>query len=64
MDEYCQKLKDIAEQLTNVDNPFLQLVHGLLTEYNMVASFINKSSPTWDTTRSMLQLEQHHQSAR
>ncbi|KAI3691923.1 hypothetical protein L6452_31726 [Arctium lappa] len=70
MDEYCQKLKDIADQLTDVDNPIseqrlvLQLVRGLPPEYDTVASFINQSSPTWDTERSMLQLEQHRQSAR
>ncbi|KAJ9536153.1 hypothetical protein OSB04_un000671 [Centaurea solstitialis] len=70
MDEYCQKLKDIAEQLTDVDNPvsekrlILQLVRGLPAEYDTVASFINQSSPSWDTARSMLQLEQHRQSAR
>ncbi|KAI3723538.1 hypothetical protein L2E82_35181 [Cichorium intybus] len=70
MDEYCQRLKELADQLTDVENPVteqrlvLQLVRGLPNEYDTVASFINQSSPSWDTARSMLQLEQHRQSAR
>ncbi|KAI3682106.1 hypothetical protein L2E82_50138 [Cichorium intybus] len=70
MDEYCQKLKDLAEQLADVDNPVsearlvLQLVRGLPMEYDVVGTFINQSSPTWDVARSMLQLEIHRQKAR
>jgi len=70
MDEYCQKLKDLAEQLADVDNPVsearlvLQLVRGLPAEYDVVGTLINQSSPTWDVARSMLQLEIHRQKAR
>ncbi|KAM0071092.1 putative RNA-directed DNA polymerase [Helianthus debilis subsp. tardiflorus] len=70
LDEYCQKLKDLAEQLGDVDHPVtesrlvLQLVRGLPPEFDTVASFINQSSTTWDNARSMLQLEQHRQNAR
>ena len=42
----------------------LQLVRGLPTEFDIAASFINQSSPSWDTTCSMLQMEQQRQSAR
>ncbi|XP_024974863.1 uncharacterized protein LOC112512970 [Cynara cardunculus var. scolymus] len=54
MDEYCQKIKGLAEQLTDVDNPVnekrmvLQLVRSLPADFDMVASFINQSSPSWD----------------
>ncbi|KAJ0668992.1 putative RNA-directed DNA polymerase [Helianthus annuus] len=72
LDDYCQKLKDLAEQLGDVDHPVtesrlvlqLELVRGLPTEFDTVASFINQSSTTWDNARSMLQLEQHRQNAR
>ncbi|KAL3630542.1 hypothetical protein CASFOL_023526 [Castilleja foliolosa] len=70
MDDYAQKLKDLANQLTDVDHPVsesrlvLQLVRGLPAEYDVVGAFINQSSPSWDTARSMLQLETQRQSAR
>lgn len=70
MDEYCQKLKDLAGQLNDVDHPVsesrlvLQLVCGLPSEYDTVASFINQSRTNWDTARDMIQLEQQRQAAR
>ncbi|KAI3690613.1 hypothetical protein L2E82_48745 [Cichorium intybus] len=70
METYCQKLKDLADQLGDVDNPVtesrlvLQLVCGLRPEFDVVGAFINQSSPSWDTARSMLHLEQHRKSAR
>ncbi|KAI3710146.1 hypothetical protein L2E82_39920 [Cichorium intybus] len=70
MEAYCQKLKDLADQLGDVDNPVtearlvLQMVRGLPPEFDVVGAYINQSSPSWETARSMLQLEQHRQTAR
>ncbi|KAF5786664.1 putative RNA-directed DNA polymerase [Helianthus annuus] len=70
MDEYCQRLKDLAEQLGDVDHPVnesrlvLQLVRGLPPEFDTVASLINQSVTTWDNARNMIQLEQQRQNAR
>ncbi|CAH1418611.1 unnamed protein product [Lactuca virosa] len=70
LDEYCQKLKDLADQLTDVENPVsekrlvLQMVRGLPPEYDTAAAFINQTLPDWDTARNMLQLEHNRQQAR
>ncbi|KAI3509941.1 hypothetical protein L1887_25466 [Cichorium endivia] len=70
LDEYCQRLKDLSTQLDDVESPVtgkrlvLQLVRGLPSEFDTVASYINQSLPSWDTACSMLQLEQHRQSSR
>ncbi|KAL4589851.1 hypothetical protein LXL04_002762 [Taraxacum kok-saghyz] len=68
-EDYCQKLKDLADQLHDVENPVsekrlvLQLVRGLPPEYDTTAAYINQTLPDWDTARSMLQLEQNRQQA-
>ncbi|KAJ9541136.1 hypothetical protein OSB04_027642 [Centaurea solstitialis] len=60
IDEYCQKLKDLSEQLEDVDNPVsethlvLQMVRGLPAEYEIVATFLNQTSPSWDEARNRL----------
>lgn len=47
LDDYCHRLKDLADQLSDVDSPVsqqrlvLQLVRGLPAEFDTVASFIN-----------------------
>ncbi|KAJ0445590.1 hypothetical protein HanIR_Chr16g0844641 [Helianthus annuus] len=70
LDEYCQKLKDIAEQLGDVGFPVseprlvMQLVRGLPSEYDVTAALINQTSPTWDEARTSLQKEQQRQAAR
>ncbi|KAI3830301.1 hypothetical protein L1987_04439 [Smallanthus sonchifolius] len=70
MEEYCQRLKEIAEQLNDVGYPVpegrlvLQLVRGLPQEYDPTAAFINQYSPTWDVALGMIQLEQQRQLAR
>ncbi|XP_074267439.1 uncharacterized protein LOC141590780 [Silene latifolia] len=69
LDAYCQKLKDLAGQLKDVDAAVsdkrlvLQLVRGLPSSYDTVASFINQSLPSFETARSMLELELNRQSA-
>nr|XP_043637890.1 uncharacterized protein LOC122608882 [Erigeron canadensis] len=61
MEEYCQKLKDLSEQLKEVDQPcnearmVMQLVRGLPPEYRVVASLINQQSPKWDVARDMIE---------
>ncbi|KAK1440601.1 hypothetical protein QVD17_06430 [Tagetes erecta] len=67
MDTYCQKLQDLANQLEDVDHPVtesdlvLQLVRGLPKEYDVVGALINQQSPTWETARDMLHLENQRQ---
>ncbi|XP_074302766.1 uncharacterized protein LOC141634526 [Silene latifolia] len=63
---YCQKLKMIADQLTNVGSPVpetrlvLQLVTHLSAGYNSVATLIQQSDPlsSFYKARSMLTLEE------
>ncbi|XP_076905103.1 uncharacterized protein LOC143560731 [Bidens hawaiensis] len=54
MDDYCQKLKNIADHLADMDQTVYegslvtQLVNGLPKEYAVVAAIINQSASTWD----------------
>ncbi|KAI3800218.1 hypothetical protein L1987_35529 [Smallanthus sonchifolius] len=70
LEAYCQKLKDLGDQLNDVDCPVneqrlvLQLVRGLPTEFDVAGAYINQSLPTWETACSMLQLEHQRQTAR
>ncbi|XP_010694354.1 uncharacterized protein LOC104907165 [Beta vulgaris subsp. vulgaris] len=70
LDDYCHRLKELADQLSDVDCPVtpnrlvLQLVRGLPPEFDIVASFINQQVPSFETARSMLQLEQQRKSMR
>ncbi|XP_022014765.1 uncharacterized protein LOC110914273 [Helianthus annuus] len=70
LEVYCQRIKDLGDQLNDVDSPVndqrlvLQLVHGLLEEYDTVGSYINQSIPSWETACSMLQLEHQRSSTR
>ncbi|XP_076888122.1 uncharacterized protein LOC143538442 [Bidens hawaiensis] len=63
LESYCQKLKDLGDQLNDVDHPVgdqrlvLQLVRGLPIEYDTFGAYINQSLPSWETACSMLQLE-------
>ncbi|XP_026459037.1 uncharacterized protein LOC113359660 [Papaver somniferum] len=63
VDDYCDKLKSLADRLTDLDFPMndkrlvIQLVNGLQEEYNTVASFIQQSMPTYDAARSQLRTE-------
>jgi hypothetical protein len=62
---YCQTLKNIADQLANVNSPVskkrlvLQLVKGLNSKYNTVASIIQQTTPLPDfyKAHSMLTME-------
>ncbi|XP_074293345.1 uncharacterized protein LOC141620346 [Silene latifolia] len=70
LDAYCQRLKELAGMLKDVDAPVsdarlvIQLVRGLPGEYDTVASYINQSSPNFEMARSMLELELHRKSGR
>ncbi|XP_076902100.1 uncharacterized protein LOC143556729 [Bidens hawaiensis] len=69
-DNYCQTLKDIAEQLRDVDQPvnesrlFIQMVRGLPIEYDTIAAIINQNKPTWEVARNMIEDEQTRIAAR
>ncbi|KAK1432035.1 hypothetical protein QVD17_08921 [Tagetes erecta] len=68
--DYFQKLKEISEQLNDVDHPVtesrlvLQMVRGLPPEYDTVAAFINQSQTTWDDAIQMVDNEQRRQASR
>ncbi|KAL9237182.1 hypothetical protein vseg_011764 [Gypsophila vaccaria] len=70
LDAYCQRLRELAAQLNDVDahvtdqRLVLQLVRGLPPSYDTVASYINQSLPDFETARNMLELEHHRQSRR
>ncbi|KAL4574806.1 hypothetical protein LXL04_021644 [Taraxacum kok-saghyz] len=67
LEDYCQKLKDLADQLKDVDSPVsenrlvLQLVRGFPSEFDTTAAYINQTLPDWNTAQSMLQLERNRQ---
>ena len=69
-DEYCQKLKDIATQLGDIDQPVsesrlvIQMVRGLPVECDTIGAIINQRCPTWDEARGMVEAEQQRQTAR
>ncbi|KAJ0879831.1 putative RNA-directed DNA polymerase [Helianthus annuus] len=70
LDDYCQKLKEIANQLGDVGFPVsearlvMQLVRGLPAEYEVTAAIINQNAPTWDEARTSLQREQQRKAAK
>ncbi|KAJ9537849.1 hypothetical protein OSB04_030582 [Centaurea solstitialis] len=63
---YCQELKTLSDQLTNVDAPVsndrlvLQLINGLGDKYESLATLLQQSTPLPDfyTARSKLILEE------
>ncbi|KAD7479797.1 hypothetical protein E3N88_02933 [Mikania micrantha] len=63
VDDYCQKLSDLANQLADVDQPVsesrlvLQLVRGLPNEYRTTAPLINQQGVDWDQAISILKDE-------
>ncbi|KAK9674037.1 hypothetical protein RND81_12G206700 [Saponaria officinalis] len=70
LEAYCQRLHELAGMLKDVDSSVtdrrlvIQLVRGLPTEYDTVASYINQTLPNFETARSMLELEVHRKSGR
>ncbi|XP_076932675.1 uncharacterized protein LOC143598318 [Bidens hawaiensis] len=64
LDDYCQKLKELANQLGDVGKPVLdsslvtQLVQGLPPEYAVAGALINQLAPLWDDARTMLNHEE------
>ncbi|XP_076958069.1 uncharacterized protein LOC143633703 [Bidens hawaiensis] len=66
LDNYCQKLKELANQLVDVGQPVLdsrlvtQLVQGLPPEYVVISALINQLAPSWDDARTMLNHEEMH----
>ncbi|KAJ0436513.1 hypothetical protein HanHA300_Chr16g0591671 [Helianthus annuus] len=70
LNEYFQRMKDLADQLNDVVHPVsesrlvLQMVTGLPQEYDTVASFITQADKSWDDARDMIEHEQRCQAAR
>ncbi|XP_074283958.1 uncharacterized protein LOC141608512 [Silene latifolia] len=68
LEAYCQRLRELAGMLKDVDAAIsdrrlvIQLVCGLPSEYDTVASYINQTLPSFETARSMLELELHRKS--
>ncbi|XP_021971800.1 uncharacterized protein LOC110866965 [Helianthus annuus] len=63
LESYCQKIRDLSDQLAAVDYPMndsqrvLHLVHGLPKEYDTIASILNQSLLTWEDAIDQLQSE-------
>ncbi|XP_076890132.1 uncharacterized protein LOC143541112 [Bidens hawaiensis] len=59
VEDYCQRLTDLSNQLADVDKPVfesrfvLQLVSGLPEEYNTTASLTNQQEVDWDQAITM-----------
>ncbi|XP_076945426.1 uncharacterized protein LOC143616495 [Bidens hawaiensis] len=70
LDDYCQKLQDLAEQLNDVDHIadesrlVVQLVNGLPKEYDACAMVINQTETSWDDARTAIDLERQRKEAR
>ncbi|KAJ0833952.1 hypothetical protein HanRHA438_Chr16g0738341 [Helianthus annuus] len=70
LNEYFQRMKDLADQLNDVVHSVsesrlvLQMVTGLPQEYDTVASFITQADKSWDDARDMIEREQRRQAAR
>ncbi|XP_022019534.1 uncharacterized protein LOC110919570 [Helianthus annuus] len=70
VDDYCQQLKSLADQLQDVDQSVtesrlvLKLVCGLPSEFDTTTALINNQKADWDLARSMLHDEVIRQEAR
>ncbi|XP_074296894.1 uncharacterized protein LOC141627555 [Silene latifolia] len=70
LESYCQRLKELAGQLKDVDVTVsdqclvLQLVRDLPKDYDTTAAYINQTLPTFAAACSMLELEQQRQAVR
>ncbi|XP_035839576.1 uncharacterized protein LOC118487132 [Helianthus annuus] len=67
---YCQKLRELAGQLADVDCPVdekrlvMKLVRGLPPEYDVVAAQLNQLLPSWEDAVNLLDSEERRQKAR
>ncbi|KAJ0800200.1 putative ankyrin repeat-containing domain-containing protein [Helianthus annuus] len=67
---YCQKLRELAAQLADVDQPvsesrlIIQLVSGLPAEYDVIAAQLKKDLPPWEDAINLLDAEERRQQAR
>ncbi|KAI3693811.1 hypothetical protein L1987_76763 [Smallanthus sonchifolius] len=70
LDSYCQRIRELADQLAAVDCPLtntqriLHLVRGLPREYDTTAAILNQSLPPWETAVDQLQSEARRIAAR
>nr|XP_043615822.1 uncharacterized protein LOC122587722 [Erigeron canadensis] len=67
--DYCQKLRETAAQLGDVDQPvsnerlIIQLVSGLPPEYDVVGAQVNKDLPSWEEAINLLDADERRQQA-
>ncbi|KAI3702663.1 hypothetical protein L6452_28411 [Arctium lappa] len=70
LEAYCQRIRELADQLTAVDCPInntqrvLYLVRGLPREYDVVGSLLNQTLPQWENACDQLQSEARRIAAR
>ncbi|KAJ9552992.1 hypothetical protein OSB04_017037 [Centaurea solstitialis] len=58
LEAYCQRIRELADQLTAVDTQrVLYLVRGLPREYDVVGSLLNQTLPPWENACDQLQSE-------
>ncbi|XP_035839486.1 branchpoint-bridging protein-like [Helianthus annuus] len=68
--DYYQKLRELAAQLADVDQPvsksrlIIQLVSGLPAEYDVIAAQLHKDLPPWEDAINFLDAEERRQQAR
>ncbi|XP_022024066.1 uncharacterized protein LOC110924357 [Helianthus annuus] len=69
--DYCQKLRELASQLADVDQPvtegrlIIQLVNGLPPEYDVVAAAqLHHTLPPWEDAVNLLDAEERRHNAR
>ncbi|KAJ0836852.1 putative RNA-directed DNA polymerase [Helianthus annuus] len=70
LESYCQRIRDLSDQLAAVDCPLsntqriLHLVNGLPREYDTTASILNQNLPPWEQAVEQLQAEARRIAAR
>ncbi|XP_076928415.1 uncharacterized protein LOC143592364 [Bidens hawaiensis] len=70
LEAYCQKIRELSDQLAAVDCPLsntqriLHLVNGLPREYDTTASILNQNLPPWEQAVEQLQAEARRIAAR
>ncbi|KAF5814189.1 putative RNA-directed DNA polymerase [Helianthus annuus] len=70
LEAYCQRVRDLTDQLAAVDCPLnntqkiLHLIKGLPREYDTATSILNQNLPTWENACNQLHSEAQRIAAR
>ncbi|XP_035838816.1 uncharacterized protein LOC118486456 [Helianthus annuus] len=70
LDAYCQRVRDLTDQLAAADCPLnntqkiLHLIKGLPHEYDTTTSILNQGLPTWENACNQLHSEAQRSAAR